>query len=66
MIMKLKDLGISGSIGLLAGIALVTWIEPTTPGGAGLILVVAVLVAFVVGGIVALFKGNKGSPGKAG
>lgn len=47
----IKDIGLGGSIGFLVGIALVSWVEPTTSGGVGLLLVLGVLVGIVVGGI---------------
>jgi hypothetical protein len=47
----IKELGIGGSIGLLVGIALVSWVEPTTAGGIGLLLIVGTLVGMIVGGI---------------
>lgn len=48
MISHLKGLGAGGLLGALLGIALVIWIEPTTPGGAGLIIVVAILLTLLL------------------
>ena len=46
--LQIKSLGASGMLGVLLGIGLVSWIEPDTPGGTGLIIVVSVLVTGVV------------------
>ena len=50
--LQIKSLGGGGMLGVLLGIALVSWIEPDTQGGTGLIIAVSVLAtsaAFVVG-----------------
>lgn len=47
----IKDFGLCGSIGLLVGIALVSWVEPATAGGVGLLLVACTLVWTIFGGI---------------
>lgn len=44
----LKDLGATGAVGALIGIFLVMWIEPTTEGGMGLIVAVAILGTIVL------------------
>jgi hypothetical protein len=46
--LQIKSLGAGGALGVLLGIGLVSWIEPDTPGGTGLIIVVSVLVTSVV------------------
>jgi hypothetical protein len=46
-----KELGLGGLIGLLLGIGVVSWVEPTTTGGVGLILLVTIVLGTVVGGI---------------
>ena len=62
MIDAIVKLGGWGGIGLLGGIALVIWIEPTSTGGIGLIVLVAIVFAMVVGYILsALFGGKKDS-----
>ena len=65
----IKELGIGGSIGLLVGIALVSWVEPATTGGIGLLLIVGTLVGMIVGGIwTGVRKGRekKGAEDEAG
>jgi hypothetical protein len=47
----IKELGLGGIVGLLLGIALVSWVQPRTTGGVGLILLVGVGVGTVVGGM---------------
>jgi hypothetical protein len=59
MITTLKALGISGGIGFLGGLGLVAWIEPRTPGGTGLIIVAAVVAAFIVGGIIGSLRAKE-------
>jgi len=46
-----KEFGLGGLIGLLLGIGVVSWVEPTTTGGVGLILLVTIVLGTVVGGI---------------
>lgn len=46
------SLGLSGSIGVLLGVALVTWVQPTTMGGSGLLVLVPVLICTVIGGVI--------------
>jgi hypothetical protein len=56
----IKELGLGGVVGLLLGIALVSWVQPRTTGGVGLILLVGVGVGTVVGGIwSAAMRGRK-------
>ena len=48
MLGTLTKLGPAALLGLLVGIGLVTWIEPDTLGGTGLILVVSVAFMLLV------------------
>lgn len=59
MLESIKSLGTSGVIGALLGVALVLWIEPTTNGGIGLIIVVSILLCLAVGGAVTALRGKK-------
>ena len=52
MIGTLLKLGVPGAVGLLLGLAMVWWVEPTTDGGTALLLVIAIAVCIVVGQIV--------------
>jgi hypothetical protein len=56
----LKELSLGGLIGLLAGIGLVTWVEPATTAGAGLLLLVCIALGTAIGGIVSAVKEKKG------
>jgi hypothetical protein len=50
--LQLKSLSVDGALGILAGIGVVSWVEPTTTPGAGLLLVVTVLAVGVASTIV--------------
>ena len=52
MIELVLKLGGWGAAGLLVGIALVTWVGELRPEGVGLILVVSVAAAVVIGAVV--------------
>ena len=56
MLDAIKNLGIWGSIGVLAGIALVLWIEPTSNAGVGLVLVVSVILTTLAGAILTVLS----------
>ena len=58
-----KNLGISGIVGALVGVALVIWIEPTTKAGTGLILVVSVLLSVVIGAVLSALLRKQGKTG---
>ena len=60
MIATVAKLGAWGAGGLLAGIALATWIGDLRPEGVGLILVVSIAAALVLGGIVRYLTGRNG------
>ena len=61
----IKELGACGAAGALIGIALVIWIEPTTEGGVGVIIAVAILATMVVCGLAKLIFYRKPSQPKA-
>lgn len=59
MLESIKKLGPSGIVGVLVGIGLVIWIEPTTDAGIGIIIIVSVFVFLAAGAaIAALFRKN--------
>ena len=60
MIATVVKLGAWGAGGLLVGIALATWVGGLRPEGVGLLLVVSVAAAVVVGGIVQHHAGRGG------
>lgn len=55
----LKTLGIGGGIGFLIGLALVGYIEPTTTGGALLLIGIFVVVGFIVSESVRLARAGR-------
>jgi hypothetical protein len=54
----IKELGIGGVVGLLLGIALLTWVQPRTTGGVGLILIVSIGMGTVVGAVWSAARGR--------
>ena len=48
MLKQILEHGVGVAAGLLVGIVLVFWIKPTTTGGVGLLILVAVLSAYVL------------------
>lgn len=48
MLGQLTTLSAPALLGLLLGIALVIWIEPDTPGGTALIIVVAIALTLLI------------------
>jgi hypothetical protein len=52
MLEAVAKLGVSGGIGLLIGIALVWWVEPTSTGGTVLLLVICIIGSTVLGGVI--------------
>jgi len=48
-----KELGASGSVGLLAEIGLTIWLAPTTAAGVGLIIVVSIAFSLAIGAAIA-------------
>jgi hypothetical protein len=55
-------LGIGGTIGFLAGLVIVSWIQPTTNGGVAILVVIPIAVGMAIGGIVAKIWGKKTMP----
>jgi hypothetical protein len=54
----IAKLGVGGGIGFLVGIVLVWWIEPTTDGGAMILIVIPIAFCATVGGIVSALRGK--------
>ena len=59
MIETIAKLGLSGSVGVLIGVAAVWWVEPTTGQGAALLIAVSVTFSTAVGGLISYFVGSK-------
>jgi urea transporter len=51
--LSVTNLGIGGTLGLLVGIALVLWVQPTNTGGTTILIVIPTLVGIAIGGAVA-------------
>jgi hypothetical protein len=51
----LKKLTAAGFVGLLAGLVLVWWIEPTTTGGIALLILICIAVSEIIGSLLAWF-----------
>lgn len=49
-----KRHNLPGAIGILLGIALVAWIQPTTTAGAGLLLLVSILICIVLASVLSI------------
>lgn len=60
----LLKLGPCGAAGLLLGLLVIWWVEPTTGAGAVLFVLIGVAFALVVCGIASLFR--RKSPSDAG
>jgi len=43
----LKQYGLPGSVGVVIGIFLVGWIQPTTTAGVGLILITSIMISVI-------------------
>jgi hypothetical protein len=59
MLAGIAKLGIGGGIGVLVGLVLVWWIEPTTDGGRAILMLISIVFCTTVGGIVAALLGKK-------
>lgn len=55
----LKGLGLAGSLGFLIGLGLMSYIDPTEPGGTFLLIAVPTAIFAVVGGIIGALRGTK-------
>jgi hypothetical protein len=69
MLDTIGKLGLGGGIGVIIGIAIVLWIQPTTNGGTAILIVIPIIVCTTIGGIASAFRGrnkteNKVSSGK--
>jgi hypothetical protein len=51
----LKQHNVPGALGVLVGIALVAWIQPTTTAGAGLLMLVSILICIVLASVARIF-----------
>ncbi len=56
MLEKIRKLRIGGTLGVLVGIGLVFWVEPTTRAGQGLVLLIGFCVTVVAVGIARSIK----------
>lgn len=54
--MWVKQYGLPGITGALLGILLVTWIQPTTTAGVGLVILTTVLLSVALTSIVDFFR----------
>ena len=57
----IKELGVAGGIGFLVGLGLVSWVQPTTEGGTGILMLIPTLMGMIVGGIVSALRGRNAS-----
>jgi hypothetical protein len=55
----LGKLGISGGIGFLIGLAIVTWVGPTTTGGTALLIAIPIALCTIIGGLISKLFGKK-------
>ncbi|RRH93627.1 hypothetical protein EH240_28920 [Mesorhizobium tamadayense] len=56
--------GVSAVVGLLLGIVAITIIGPNTTGGAGLIILIGIAIAIVIGAVYRSFRPAKAPPEK--
>jgi len=47
----LKQHNLPGALGILLGIALAAWIQPTTTAGVGLLILVSILICIVLASV---------------
>lgn len=52
----LKQNNVAGTIGVLLGIALVAWVQPTTTAGVGLLMLVSILTCIVLASVLRIFR----------
>ncbi len=64
MIDVVKKLGPSGGLGVLAGLAMMWWVEPETTAGRVLLVAICIVVFGLVGGALAYWLGNSKAPEK--
>jgi len=48
MIEGLSKIGLTGLIGFLLGLVLLSWLQPKTPGGVGFTIVLAMVICYVI------------------
>ena len=52
-------LGVSGGVGFIIGLVVVSWVEPTTNDGADLLIVISIIVCVTIGGSASKFFGKR-------
>jgi len=57
--MWVKQYGLPGITGALLGILLVTWIQPTTTAGVGLVILTAILLLVGLTSILSILRKNR-------
>jgi hypothetical protein len=57
--MWVKQYGLPGITGALLGILLVTWIQPTTTAGVGLVILTAILLLVGLTSILGILRKNR-------
>jgi hypothetical protein len=55
MMEAIAKLGLSGSVGVLLGVAAVWWVEPTTGQGTAFLIAISVIVSTAIGGLISYF-----------
>ena len=53
-------LGASGGVGFIIGLAGVSWVEPTTNGGADLLIVISIIACMTIAGSASKLFGRRG------
>ena len=68
MLDAIKGFGLSGSLGLLLGILLVSYIKPTEDGGVAILILIPTVFFSICGSIIGWFIGkkDKSNTGNAG
>lgn len=59
MLEQVLKLGVAGCVGVLMGFLLVAWVQPTTAGGANILIVICVAFCTIVGGLVSAVLSRK-------
>lgn len=62
MLDAIGKLGIAGGVGFLIGIAVVSWVNPTTAPGAVLLIVIPIVFCLTVGGVITKLRAKKDRP----
>jgi hypothetical protein len=56
MLDAVGKLGIGGGIGVIIGIVMVLWVEPTTNGGTAVLIIIPMILCTTIGGIVSALR----------